>query len=502
MAFQRSVILVVCVSLGAGFLSFLLFRPSDGGGSYGGYGVLVLDESCSDRVVGAALTAAGIETYFSESNQWVYLDDFGELVKVPLDEYPARLEPFDPRNDGYAEKLRAFFVRDGTRRFFIPFNPDREDSRTGIADRLNAVLGDTPYTLEVLIQNQSSSRYWVLFAVFGAAVLFSLVLSETPALLAFLLPLCIPLVFLGSPGLVLTGALFAFSGSLIPLVQEFFVRRRGGISPFSKPPGGRREFPLFSCLMFLLFALVYGALLCIGNVPALAALAVLLLSCGVTGTALWAESVRAEHVRFRPAPIKKPALTIPAFFRYFKRNCPRTILPWVPAAVLALVLPLLLPEPDTEPSVELSRENIPLVYAGDYEAHLAFQRSFSLRLLEDTGTFSSPSEYLPYSGYYRYAIGADGLIMETGREDGGGPAQTGVEAAPIGDYGVFPPFPLADLTGFLTGYTPAVNYIHIPEDLISIALILIPTFSSLIRFGRRERKGGSSLVFNDKRIAA
>jgi hypothetical protein len=398
--------------------------------------------------------------------------------------------------------LRAFYFRYGTRRFFISFNPGWGDSHAEIEDRLSAVLGDTPYTLKVLIQNQPSSRYWVLFAIFGVAVLFSLVLSETPVLLAFLLPLCAPLVFLGSPGLVLTGALFAFSGSLIPPLHEFFVLRHSGISPLSKPLGGRREFPHFSCLMPLVFALVYGALLFIGNVPALAALAVLFLSCGVTGTALWVEAARAEHIRFRPAPIKKPALTIPVFFRYFKRNCPRTILPWVPAAVLALVFPLLLPEPNAEPAVELSQEDLPLVYAGDYEVHLAFQKSFSLRLLEDSGTFSSSPGYLPYSGYYRYSMGDDGLIMETGRENMNGPAQIGAGVVPFRDYEEFPPFPLADLTNFLTGYTPAVNYIHIPEDLISIALILLPTFSSLIRFGRKERRGGSSLVFNDKRIAA
>jgi hypothetical protein len=496
MAFQwkpaRLVVIAVCVSLGAGFLSFFLFRPSAAGGPYGGYGVLRLDESCSDRAIGTALAAAGIETYFSESGLWAYLDDFGELVKVPLDEYSERLEPFDPRNDGYAERLRSFFVRDGTRRFFIPLNPEQGDSRKRLAERLDAALRDTPYTLEFLARSRPLSRHWVLFAVFGAAVLFSLFWSEALFPQFSLVPLCLPLVFLGASGMVLTGTLFALSGSLIQPLREFFAfvltRRRGGSLP-RKPPGGFD----FSRIMPLVFAAVYAAVLRIGNIPVLAASALLFSCCCITGTVLWAESNRDGHIRFRPVSIKKPDMSVPAFFRYFKRHCPRAILPWVLAAVLALVLSLALPGAETEAGggEERLTEDIPVLYAGDYEAHLAFQRSFSLRPLEDTERFRSHPEYLPYSDYYRYSIGDDGLVMEAGSG-----------AASFGDAGEFPPFPLADLMGFLEGYTPAVNPVRTAGDLISILLILIPALPSLIRGGRRERKGGSPLVFNDKRIAA
>jgi hypothetical protein len=506
MTFQRSVIIAVCVSLGAGFLSFFLFRPVQGGGSYGGYGMLSLDQSYSDRMIGDALRSAGIETYLSESTQWVYLDDFGGLIKVPLDEFSWRLEPFDPRNDGYAEKLRSFFVRDGTRYFFIPLSPEQCDPRSGFADFLNAALGDTPHTLELLIQTQPPPRYWLLFAVFGTAVVFSFFLSDAPLLLVFLIPPCAGLVFLGSPGMVLTGTIFAFSSSLISPLRELFVRRRAGTSQaihegLSGGLWNRGSF-VFSWVMPLLFAVFYGVLLYVGNIPVLAALFPFLSCCCVIGLVLWAQSNRDEHLRFHPVPIKEPAPSISGFFWYFKRHCPLTILPWVPAAVLALVLSLLMPEPDTaftKPVPELGGD-IPVLYAGDYEAHLAFQRSFSLRILEDTKSLKNQSESLPYSDYYRYAIGEDGLVMEAGRGEGDGQAGFGVPA--FGDDKEFSPFPLADLMSFLTGYTPAVNSIHIPGDLILIVLILIPTLPSLIRGGRRERKGGSSLVVNDKRIAA
>jgi hypothetical protein len=486
MVFQRSVIIAVCVSLGAGVLSFLLFRPAVDSGPYGGYGVLSLDQSCSDRAVGEALRSAGIETFFSESSQWAYLDDFGELVKVPLDEYPERLEPFDPRNDGYAERLRSFFVRDGTRRFFIPFNPGKGDSPKRFADRLSAALGDTPYTLEFPVHNQPFSRYIILIAFFGAAALSSLLLSEAPFSLAFLIPLCVPLAFLGSIGLVLTGTLFAFSGSLSPPLGEFFARHRN--RSCSRKPS---EVSGFSRLMPLVFAAIYGLVFRIGTIPVLTALPVFLSCCCVTGTVLWAESNRDGHIRFQPVSIKKPALGIPAFFRYFKRYCPRTILPWVPAAALALVVPFILPG-YIAPGRELMTQNIPVLNAGDYEAHLAFQRSFSLRSLEDTAEYKTYPGYLPYSDYYRYSIGDDGLVMENGEE----PVQTDAGR------GEFPPFPLAALMDFLEGYTPDANTARAPGDLISILLILVPALPSLIRGRRGERKRGNSLVLNDKRIAA
>jgi hypothetical protein len=457
-----------------------------------------VDESRPDRTVGRALTGAGIETYFSESGQWVYLDDFGELVKVPLDEYSERVESFDPRNDGYAERLRSFFVRDGTRRFFIPLNPEKGDSRKKLADRLNAALGDAPYTLEFLVPSQPFSRQLTLFALFAAAVVASLFLSEALFPPVSLIPLCLPLASLGSPGMALTGALFAFSSSLIPPVREFFARRRSRGLLSRKPPG----IPVFARLMPLLFAVVYAAVLWTGNIPFLPALPVFLSCFCVTGTVLWAESNREGHVRFRSASIRKPALTIPAFFRYFRLNCPRAVLPWVPAAILALVLSFIRTGAAAEPDMKLFREDIPVLYAGDYEAHVAFQRSFSLRPLEDAGRFKTYPESLPYSAYYRYSIGDDGLVTRAGQESGDGIARTGSDAASYGGYGEVPPFPLADLMEFLEGYTPAVSSVRTSGNLVSILLILIPALSSLFRGGRRERRGGSSLVFNDKRIAA
>ncbi|MDR3130568.1 MAG: hypothetical protein LBU18_03400 [Treponema sp.] len=493
MAFQKTVFIAVCVSLGAGFFSFFLFRPSTGGALYGEYGVLSLDQLYPDRAAGEALTLAGVESYFSESSQWVYLDDFGELAKVPLDEYAERLEPFDPRNDGYAERLRSFFVRDGTRRFFIPLDPGKGESRKKLAARLDAALGDTPYTLDFLARRQPFPWFLALFALFAAAAAASLFLSAAPLPHLAIVPLCAPLAFLGSSGLALTGALFAFSACMVPLFQELFAQGRGGNSMSAGM--GRLKVSGFSSLTLLVFACVYAAIVLTGNIPFPAALSVILMACCVTGTVLWAESKRGGHTRFRPAPIRKAAADLSAFFRYFRLNCSRSILPWIPAAALALALPFVQSGESIKPDAALRIENIPKINALDYETHLAFQLFFSLRPLKDTDSLKNRPESLPYSEYYRYAIGDDGLVIKAG-------LQNAADFAQSGGYGEFPPFPLADLINFLEGYTPPVNSVGALKDLTIIAFILIPALPSLIWIGRRERGRRNSPAFNDKRIAA
>jgi hypothetical protein len=492
MALQKSVIIAICVSLCAGFLSFVSARFFIDRGTGGGYGILSLDQGCPDRTIGAALTAAGIETYYSESNQWAYLDDFGELVRIPLDEYQERLEPFDPRNDGYAKTLGAFFVRDGTRRFYIPLNPEKGDSRKKLARRIAAALGDTPYSLDFLISGSPFSRYVVLFVLFGAAVLGSVLLSGRAFQMAFLIPPCIPLVFWGPSGFVLGGMLFGFSGSLFTALDDFFIRRPWEERFFRRPQGSRPGLSGFSQLMPLLFAASYGAVVFLGGVPVHAALPVFVSCCVIPGILLRVEPDREGHVRFRPVPIRKSPMNPLVFLRYFKRNCPYTILPWASASVFTLLLSLILPWSSPEPGVELAGDRF-LLHSGDYEAHLDFQRSFSLRPLE-TGKNNGFPEHPPY---YRYSIGEDGFIMETAAENY--PFDTGPEAPKGGEY---PPFMLADLMDFLEGYTPAVNPVHTRNDLISIVFILVLAAPPLIRAGKRERKKRNLLIINDKRIAA
>jgi hypothetical protein len=512
MAFQNSVIIAICLSLGACFLSFVSGLCSAGRGTGEGYGVLSLDQGCPDRTVGAALTAAGIEAYYSESNQWAYLDDFGELVKIPLDEYRKRLEPFDPRNDGYAEALDAFFVRNGTRRFYIPLEPGKGDPRKRLAGRVAGALGDTPYSLEFLVSKPPFSRHAVSFVFFGAAVLGSVFLSGRAFQMAFLIPPCVPLVFLGLPGFVLGGMLFGFSGSLCSSLDDFCSRRRRGEQFFRRPPGSCPGPFSFSQLMPLLFAASYWVIVSLGGVPVRSALPVFISCCVIPGILAGAEPDREGHVRFRPVPIRKPRLNPLVFLYLFKRNCPPAILPWAPASVFALLLSLILPWSGPEPDVDAAGD-ISLLYSRDYEAHFEFQRSFSLRPL-GAGKNGEFPEHLPSfdsqadsslvpagqgvrSHYYHYSIGEDGLI--TGTAAGNYPFDMEAENP---DEREHPPFLLADLMDFLEGHTPVVNQVHTRNDLISIAFIVALAAPPFIHAGKRERKKRSLLILNDKRVAA
>ena len=86
----------------------------------GNYIVLIVNEDVPDREAVDRLESQGFTGIISESRQWVFLDRFGGIEQIPLDEFSMRLLPIDPRNDGYAEKLRSLFVHDGKRFIFIP----------------------------------------------------------------------------------------------------------------------------------------------------------------------------------------------------------------------------------------------------------------------------------------------------------------------------------------------------------------------------------------------
>jgi hypothetical protein len=141
-----ALVLFLCSLIGGVFLfsvSFYCLSREN----LGGYAALALGQGAPDREIALALEQALGRPVLSESSQWVFLNSFNASERIPLDEYDSRLEPFDPRRDGYAEKLRNFFVRDGKRWFFIPldreffglppvFNPQRV-----LEKRIAAALG-------------------------------------------------------------------------------------------------------------------------------------------------------------------------------------------------------------------------------------------------------------------------------------------------------------------------------------------------------------------------
>jgi hypothetical protein len=486
MAVKAPALIALLASLGLGALAMLMAwnRPPQGAG--GGYVLLLVDEAQDDRALEAALTRAGVEGAISESTQWVYWDDFGELRSIPLDEFSQAAEAFDPRHDGYAETLRGFFVREGERRLYIPLSPGPEAARR-LQARVARALGDIPFTLKVLslqgaplLGAPSSGPFpweWLLFLLAaGGALALSGVFPQALALV----PLTAALALAGPAGFALSGILFALFGILRSPLRELFAFRR-----YRFPGAGLRGRGIqmrvfkFSWLVSLLFLAAYGFICIWGNIPLVLGGLALGCFCGVTALVHWAESGRGRgqgHIRFMPVPLGRPSLN-PALF-------PRTMLPFFLASLAALALPLVFPGLSAGEVPAYGEEEPFLLDEGAYLDHLAFQASFSLRPLGE----SRSGEPV----YARYVLGEDGLIAES---------RAGDAVVGSGGEDAWPPFPLGDLMAFLGGYRPN-EAPPAGRDRVTVLVILILAVPSLVPSGGRPWKKGRFLIYHDKRVAA
>ncbi|MDR3303101.1 MAG: hypothetical protein LBS86_01675 [Treponema sp.] len=198
-ALTELLVLVSALCVGGGvFLLAVMALPDEGGRA--GYAVLSVDASYSDgeiatRVSDAANTAISAG-YSAESTQWVYFNDFGTMLRLSLDEYDERLDASvirDPRDDGYATRLRAFFVRDGRRFFFIPFERPAlldelktrflRQSHSGnweLESALTETLVGLPFSLEWL--GADRAPLWLYVGLADAVCVFAVLLSRVALL--------------------------------------------------------------------------------------------------------------------------------------------------------------------------------------------------------------------------------------------------------------------------------------------------------------------------------
>jgi hypothetical protein len=475
MDYRKSFLIPVSLSLflglGVWYMNFRLLKPALGAG----YGILSVDAEYGDRMVGELLSRGGLDNYLSESTQWVFLDDFGELLRIPLDTYEDRVAPFDPRNDGYPARLRSFFVQKGKRFFFIPLPQGLIGaSPRELEGRLERCLGDIPFRLDV----PAASRPLGLFALLFAAAGLALILLSGMTLGGIsLLPLLGALCYGGAGGFALAAALTALFALLREPLGEFFVSRRySPRAPRLRNWPGRGRVILVSLVTAL-----YGGICVLSGFPIAAGTAALLSFFLILPLALRSESNRGAllgHIRFVPVPISGHTIRR-------ARSSPLAV-PFALASLLVLVQPSLpdflsRPGPGGGPGWT-AMEGVP-VDSSAYEAHSAFQRSFSRRPLRYGEGAAGDGEYL------RYRRGADGLIGETlPGESGGGE-------------GEIPPFPLEDLTAFLKGPgVPAPG--HTPEELIAVLTVLFFCVPALFPASKGRRNKKRNLIYNDKRIAA
>jgi hypothetical protein len=482
MPFKFFLCILTALSLLAGFLllrlAVFLMPPGQGGA----YAVLILDEALPDRQIRGLLSN---NRAISESSQYVLLDDFSGLATVPLDEYPARLFPFDPRNDGYAERLRAFFVRDGKRFVYIPLGP-------GAGDRLEkdlaAALGDIPFQLEYSGGGRPAGFYLLLLALAGAGALW----LTRRLMLAPCVPVLAGLALAGPAGLAAAAFFMGLGALLRAPCGEYFMHRR--YKKTGIPLGAGENRPLREILgpfkKRLFWTPLFGGALAACAVPGgVHPLLILGTGIGFAGIFLfsqWAVSRRGEgqdHVRFSPVLILK----VPAFNREFSRS----MLPYATAALLAIPLSLAVSGPASPDASSPLKNTPPPIREAEYRAHAAFQAAFSFQPLGQDPR--GPSQPAAEPAWYRYIPGDDGLVAGRERVSSGEPAY----AATV------PPFALGNLMAALEpgnhaapGRGPAFG------ELPPVFMALLLSVPALLRFRRGDKNGKTRLLYREKGIAA
>jgi hypothetical protein len=463
-------------------------------GTRGGYATLVCGESFPDREIRDRLDSQGLTGLVSESDQWFLLDCFGNIEKIPLVEYEERLLPFDPRNDGYAEKLKSLFVRDGKRFVFIPLGINRpEDLETKIAQALTGIS----YSLEYARASSGRDILLPLMAICLTACAFFVIPALRRRLNAGLLPCLLtlsPLAFGLAPGFALLSLLAGFAALLAEPDRKLscFPRRQKALS-FDLPKP-------FTAKWLLAVALIacYGLFSFFSGLPVLFTFFVLAAFCclllvsisssgGKLSTPFTVNKWHPRRRRFTPVEIISRKTVSAGFF-----------LVMLPFAVMAMALvfaDLVRPQPPSSPVMNVSPPPFmapPLmappegaITEADFQEHYLFQTAFSLRSLGKT--YEAGGFPPAIAGY---ELSSNGLLEPQPSPQGEGSPLEPV-APGIDEEIQIPDFPLSDFLRGLNSAPPraADTGNHGNSAPLDWLFALLPFIFILPAFIYRRKKG-------------
>jgi hypothetical protein len=412
------------------FFLFWLFIPLESGE---GYCVLVVDQAVPDREIGGMLKVAGFHDFYSESEALVFYDDFGVPKGFSLDDFSGKLESFDPRNDGYDERLRSFFVQDEKRRFFIPLG---EGGRPWIIEGImRSIMGPNPYALDILFHGRNVA-IWFLLQCAAAAI--ALLISREKLAFLLIIPVFLSFAWAALPGLILSCVLAGLWDLLREPLKAVFAHNPYGSVKYRLRPHRA------SIVWAVLLAVFYSLLAVTGAVPGIPAWAGL-FSCILIQALYFIEAKKVKEKRRGFTPVIM--LSVHRQPRVFCAGMTATALIALLAFALVMLAPGLFFHKNDKTNDYLSK--LPAV--SDYEEHMAFQASFSYMPLGDR------------SGVYsRYFLGEDGLIA-------------GIYESDMINQWEIPVFPLERLTEFLIEYMerPGTNPLPNQKDWISMGLIIL-----------------------------
>jgi len=504
MSVQRLLPVILSVLFAIGIWLYGVLSPQTAVETRGGYATLVCSEDYSDLEIRDRLDSRGLTGLVSESDQWVLLDCFGGVEKIPLVEYSQRLFPFDPRNDGYAEKLRSLFVRDGKRFVFIPIGTNRPESlETEIAQALTGVS----YSLDYSQPPPKRDIFLPLIAFFLTACAFFVIPALRRRLNAGLLPCLIalsPLALGLAPGFALVSLLAGFTALLTEPGRKapFSMERQS--APLTRDLPG-----IFTARWLLAVAMIacYGFFSFFSGLPVLFTLLVLAAFCclllvsiksggggaidgGINGGKMsikfTVKKVYARSRRFTPVeiisrrniennsffPVMLPfaAMALALAFAGFIMPRPPSSQSQVNKSPPSFMAPPFMAPPFMAPPFMAPPAG--LVTEADFQEHYLFQSSFSLRALgknyEDNGAQPVIAAY---------GLSSNGLLV---------PIAPGID-----EEIQIPDFPLSDLLHGLSTPPPRVvdegNRGNSPT--VNLLFALLPVLFILPAFIYGRRKG-------------
>ena len=472
----------------------LLNAGSGESGAVNKVALIALDENENDLQIRESLARIG--SFISESSQEIMIDDFGSVRMIPLGSYREEIDARDPRDDGYADKLKSFFTHNGMRYFFLPLDGIVPVSLiekllpilrvSGLERQIRLLLGDIPFSFAIL---EKSGSIIPFFLVFIASCVAALLLSESKLLFICIVPVLLSLS-LGGPSAFAQAALLAGIWELLRLpLGELSAARRynrrindyagGGLAGALERLAPFRVNLALAFLLALIY-LAYSIMLGFFPLPALAGLAGLVLFYFL---AFRAKARKSRHVLF--TPVLLPPYRAKTFSLF------PLLLPFAAGALLSGLFPggsFSGKEPLIDPDC--------LVSAADYMDHIAFQNSFSYRSLNVEGR-EPALEALKQNGYHRYYLGKDGLIE--GNLAGAGWEMPG-----------YPPFPLETLMGFLVDYSKGISVQPLAggpsafwqKGWIQTMAIMAACLLDLLRPGAAVKRRKKENGYGDKKIAA
>jgi len=455
MSFFRSVLVASLFSLLAAMaLHFLGF--SFGYEEFrGGYAVLAVEDTIEDKPLRSIIQSTGL--YFigepvSESTQWIFLDGFDSIQRIPLDEYRERVFDFDPRNDGYADKVREIFVRDGKRYAYIPLMAGNWN-QTALDNKLSELMDDIPFTVDYFGIGRPLLLFFIIYAAASAVLLIFIYknrkVHRSIVNIIPMIPVLSSLGFFGAAGIGSAALLYG----LFILLKEPLGDLVNPTRPHSKNFKKRMAelykeiiLPYKNYWFFLpVFIIAFSVLVIYSQLQLLFLIAVSIASFAVFFFSLKIVSFSGvEHKRFNPLTIVKrrfPEFVFPVY-----------IFPFIVGAFVTLFFtPYMAGTYDTANKFDV------IIEEQDYYNHIVFQSSFSTRNL---GTASGAFPAFHYD--------ADGLPVMNEITQG--------QDIKMSD---FPPFPLKYLMEFFITVNSGDkadsdmrNYSGITENLSLLVLLI------------------------------